>query len=319
MSVEPVRKAAERLLKLKADFVYCELPNEKHGFPPSAERDWFHFASPRRRRKAKSGFPRWSHARKPSSSEVEGLGDPTGAWGTTLSDDAAAESLLAILRRGQLDAEPAARRLVAVDSSAETKAGLREIVGDRDVPTRGRAWSSWALGALKDDVSVDALGGVLRSSDDAMLLTHAAAAVEQIGSRDSMEDVRWALLEVARRYKAVQGKTIPFVEFERACRLGASLARALGRVGQADAVQADFEESLVIGILRDRRTVTHRPDHGEDPGRLKAALAEDIGRAYKTLGVDKTVLDLLVTVVRKQPAVRQAALRGWREGLPPID
>ena len=150
------------------------------------------------------------------------------------------------------------------------------------------------------------------------LLRHAADAVGRFASRDSVEDLRFALLSVAERYRALKGQTVPWIEFERACRLGASLAVAMARVGKGADVQADLEESLVVGILRDRRRIVHRAEAGEDKGAMVALLTDRIARSYKTLGVDKTLYDLLRTVVKREPRALQALARGRSQGVAPL-
>lgn len=317
--VAPVRKAALRLLKAKADAVYCELPGEKHGFPPAADRDWYAFGNPRRRLKAKQPWPRASFLRPPTADEIAAFGDPGGGWGETLAPDLTPRDLIEVIRAGQLDAEPAARRL-AVEGGQDPglRVALRSIVKERDASIPSRTWAAWVLGQWRDPDALGVLGDVLRSAKDAGLLRRAAEAVGRLANADSQEDLRWALTDLRARYKALKGKTIPFVEYERACRLGAELAMAMGRVGVAAEVQGDIEEALVIGILRDRRPVVHRRENGEDPTAWKSHLAEGLGRAYKAMQVDKTVAQMLLAVLRRDPAPRQAAARGLRQGLPPL-
>lgn len=319
LPVDPVRKVADRLARSKGDFVYCELPGEKHGFPPPAERDYFSFAAPRRRRKARTTWPRASFAVPPTSAEIKAFGHPAGGWGETLDADLGPNGLVDVLARGHPDAEPAARKLVALGSEAAVvRPAVRAIVKDRKRPNRARAWAAWVLGTWRDADALNVLGDVLRGSKDAVLLRRAADAVGRLANPDSQEDVRFALSDLTARYKALKGKTVPYVEYERACRLGAALARAMGRVGKAAEVQADLEESLVIGILRDRRRVTHRPANGEDPMARKAELAEALGRAYRAMKAERTLAQMLLAVLRKSPRAQQAAAKGLREGLPPL-
>ncbi|MDJ0974779.1 MAG: hypothetical protein QNJ98_10000 [Planctomycetota bacterium] len=317
--VDPVRKAAERLRKSKTGSVYCELPGEKHGVPPAAVRDYIHFANPRRRKKPDSPWPLGSFTKVPTEAEVLAFGDPAGGWGLTLDADLGADALVAVLQKGQLDAEPAARRLAAADGARAAGAPrLRALVKDREAPLRARTWAAWVLGRWRDAEALNVLGDVLRSERDAELLRRAADAVGRIANPDNQEDLRFALRDLSGRYKALKGRTIPFVEYERACRLGAALAMAMGRVGKAAEVQADIEEALVIGILRDRRPVIHRRENGENPTALKAWLAESLGRAYRAMGADPTVRQMLITVLRRDPEPRAAAAKGLREGLPPL-
>ena len=146
--VDPVRKAAARLLKVKADFVYCELPDERHGFAPAAEKDWFYFATPRRRGKAKLAFARSSLELAPTKAEIEALGHPGGGWGFGLPAGLTVEALLARVGAGRYDSEPAARALAQRGLSEEERVSLRSLVQDRKASLPGRAWGAWLLGRL---------------------------------------------------------------------------------------------------------------------------------------------------------------------------
>ncbi len=313
----PVEKVARRLLKSKEDFVFCLLPKEGHGFPPAAAADLFRYIKPRRRAKAASAWPQWSFARAPDKHEIEAFGDPAGGWGATLPSNPSFEDLLAIVRAGRVDAEPAARVLASgFRGPSEDRASVHALVMERKHPVFARAWAAWLLGRWQDPEAVNVLGDVLRSESDAFLLKQAALSVARLGSADNIEDVRWALSDNARRFKGLRGQTVTYVDYERTCNLGAALAEAMGRIakGKAKEVQADLEQTLVIDILRDRRRVLHRRENGENPGRLKAALAEALARTYRSIDAERTLFDMLAAVVKRDPLARQAVQRGRAEG-----
>jgi poly(3-hydroxybutyrate) depolymerase len=314
--VDPVRKAAERLLKQGADFVYCELPREGHGLPASAERDYYRYVEPKRNPRAKGAWPASSFARPATKEEVAAFGDPSAGWGATLSTEAGADELLSVLARGRPDAEHAARRLAA-ERPEGIAARAAALVADRKAPARGRAWAAWLCGELQDVATLPALGDAVRGETDPLLRRHAARALRRLGSRDALEDLRFALLDVAERFRRLPGVggRVPFVEYDRACRTAAEVVEALGATATAD-VGADVEEAAVIGILRDPRPVDARRESGEDRSLPRARLAEAVARAYAALEVERTLLDMLRAAVRKDAAAEAAVERGVREGLP---
>ena len=232
-----------------------------------------------------------------------------------MPEDADSQALLAILAGGQADAEHGARRLLAASASApdDIGAGVRAILRDRKAPPEARVWSAWLSGRWKDAHAVDALGDTLRTSKEARLLRYAARAVGRIGSADSVQDLRWALRDVANRYKSVKGRTVPFQEFDRACRLGADVAEALGLcVREPDEVFGELEESLVMFVLMDRRPIAFSAEMGESLSESRSVLAEAVARAYRRLKAEKTLYQMLQMAVRKDKTALAAARRGMR-------
>lgn len=300
--VAPVRKAADGLLGRTVDFVYCQLPKEGHGLPPAAKRDLFRYIGPKRRKRAKSAWPRPSFDVPSTRKQIEAFGDPAAAWGQGLPDDASAEELLALLLAGRSDAEPAARRLAEAFPEARARLGepLRKALRDREAPRAARVQAAWLLGTWKVAAAVDELGTVLRTEEDTLLLRRAAEAVARIASPDSAQDLRWTLLDVSRRFRGLKGQTVAFQDYERYCRLGAAVADAIGRVANGDdAFFAELEESLVRHVLMDRRPVKAVAAQGEDVSAPRALLAVALVRAYQRLGAEKTLFDMLWEAVKR--------------------
>lgn len=309
--VEPVRKAADGLLARKADFVYCELPKAGHGLPPAAKRDLFRYIGSKRRRKANSAWPSPSFRVPLSKAEMAAYGDPAAAWGLDLPADATVQELFAHVEAGDGSAEPAARRLARVRreggrARADLGEPLRRILAKRDAPRPARLWAAWLLGQWRVEGAAAELGVVLRTEEDSLLLRRAAEAIARIASPESELDLRWALLDVSRRYRALEGKTVGYPDFERYCLLGAAVADAIGRVGPADdATFADLEEHLVRHVLMDRRPIRAREENGEDPSGPRTRLAVSLVHAYQRLEAEKTLFDMLREAVRQD---RRAAL-----------
>lgn len=313
--VAEARRAAEVLRKRAADFVYCELPRERGGFPPAARRDYWRYVFPKRRARAESAWPRSSLTEPPAKAYLAALGDPAAAWGLGLGPDLAPADLLARLARGGFEAEPAARRLGAArPPDAETLTAVRDLVRRAQTPVEARRWGAWLLGAWKDPEAVAVLGDLLRAERNPELIYAAAEAVAVLGHPDSREDLVRALTDLGARHKAVPGQGLALWALESACRLGAALAHALARVGAGPdtAALATLEEALVIGVLRDPRPVA--ADAAAQARGLKAGLAGALARTYRALRAPATLVDMLRVVTRREPLAAAAVETGLREG-----
>jgi dienelactone hydrolase len=313
---DPVRKTADALLRTSADFAYCELPREGHGFAPAAKRDLLRFVAPRRRQRAKSAWPRSSLDEPASREAIEVFGDPAAAWGIGFDASTPAEALVGILRAGRTDAEFAARALLErhVGERADLAPAVRKVLEDRAVPRAGRIWAAWLCGRWRDPEAVGVLGDTLRTAKDARLLRTCAEAVGRIGSPDNRQDLRWALSDVSAGFRALAGDRVVHQQLERTCRLGAAIADAVGRTAKGDEdFFADLEEHLVRHVLMDRRRVVFDPESGEDPSAARAHLAEALARAYRRLGAEKTLYDMLLEAVKRDKTATAAVLRGMRQ------
>ncbi|MDF1701827.1 MAG: hypothetical protein P1V36_11780 [Planctomycetota bacterium] len=315
--IAPVRKAAEGLRKKKGDFVYCELPREGHGLAPAARRDMFRYIAPKRRRRARTAWPRGSFSVPSSRHAVEAFGDPAAAWGVGFDTELDAAGLVDVLAAGRTDAEHAARRLVDhhVGERDVLSKDVRAFVRDKSKPLEARVWAAWLSGRWRDPQAINELGDVLRGSKDTRLLRFAAEAVGRIGSADSTQDLRWALADISKRYRSLKGNSVPFQEYERTCRLGATVADALGLCAQSeDLLFAELEENLVRHVLMDRRPVVFAAQNGEDPSEPRSILAESLARSYRRLNAEATLFAMLLAAVKKDKRATQAVRRGMRRG-----
>ncbi len=313
--VEPVRKAADALQRVKADFAYCELPRENHGFAPAAKRDLFRFIGPKRRRRAKTAWPRSSYSVPSSRAAIKEFGDPAAGWGIGFDASLQPAQLVEVLRGGRTDAEFAARRLFTEFAPARAGVGpdVQAIVKDPQAPRAARIWAAWLCGRWRDEGAVNALGDTLRTAKDSQVLRYAADAVARLGLADNAQDLRFALGDVSARYRALKGDRVAFQEFERACRLGAAIANAIGYVGKGDEdFFAELEEHLVRHVLMDRRPILANAAAGERPSEPRAHLAETLARAYRRLGAEKTLFDMLHEAVKRDEAALAAFQRGMR-------
>ena len=314
--VEPVRRAAERLQGAGADFVYCEIPKQGHGLPSSAERDWYRYVAGRRNPRAKDAWPLPSFERPVSDLERLRLGDPAGAWGLSLKADAPPEALWKALAAGQAEADPAAERLLAARPD-DVVPRAAAIVDDPKAPAAARGWAAWLLGELGDPAALPALADALRASDDPVLGVRLARALRRLGHTDAKEALRFALLDATGRHQRASfpGGRVPFTAYERIARLTAELVEALALVGTADDVGPDLEQAVVTGLLKDARPVDARRGPGGDPALPRLALVRSVARAYRTLKVESTLLDMLRVVLKKDARALQAMQAGLSEGV----
>jgi acetyl esterase/lipase len=314
--VLPVRKAAERLLDAGADFVYCEVPKQGHAFTGAQERDWYRYVAGRRNPRAKSGWPEPSFAQPVGAAEKAARGDPAWAWGGQIAPDAKPEVLWEALAKDRTDAEAAAERLKAV-GGAEVAGGAQALLTDRKAPLRVRRHAAWLLGALGDPGAAVPLGDVLRAETDPLLRLEAARALKRLARPESKEDLRFALLDVWQLHQRATfpENRVPFVAYERVARLAGALVEALARVGTADDLAPDIEQTLVLGLLKDARPVEARRGPGGDPAGPRIDLVRSIARAYRTLGAERTLVDMLRTVVKKEPAAQAALAEGLAQGV----
>ena len=190
---------------------------------------------------------------------------------------------------------------------ARLSAGVRAVVRAQEHPAPARVWAAWLCGRWRDPAAISELGDVLRTSKDTRLLRHAAEAVGQIGLEDSTQDLRWALADVSTRYRSLPGQSVPFQEFERTCKLGGAVARALGQCAKGSGeLFGEIEENLVRHVLMDRRPIAAAIMNGEDASVPRAALVGDLARAYRALHAESTLFDMLRAAVRGDKRAEQA-------------
>jgi len=72
---------------------------------------------------------------------------------------------------------------------------------------------------------------------------------------------------------------------------------------------------VVTGLLKDARPVDARRGPGGDPAAPRLALLRSVARAYRTLKVEPTLLDMLRAVVKKDARALEAIREGLAEGV----
>lgn len=311
--VEPVRKLAARLVE-QGEATYCELPKEGHGLPAEAEQDWYRAIEGQRNPRVRDAWPQPSMALPPAEAELTARGDLAAVAGAGLPSDAPPERLWAALAGAEGAA--AAQRLLE-----RRPAGLREraaaLLAQREAPRAARAEAAWLLGELGEAEAGQVLGEVLRGSDEPALRLACARALRRLADPLSVEDLRWALQDAwqAHQRAGFADGRVPLVAYERLVTLCSALVEALARVGKAAEVGPDIEQALVLGVLKDARPVAARRGPGRTPSALRAGLVRSVARAYRTLGVEATLVDMLRATVRRDREALEALVAGLREGV----
>jgi hypothetical protein len=282
-----------------------------HGLPGVAEQDLYRFLARHRRPRAKTAWPRSSLSGPVTADERRVLGDPVAAWDPKLPEEPAA--LRALLGRGGPASEAAARRL------AELGVAAPGIVGDRTVPPQGRAWAAWLCGRLRAFEALDPLADAVRAETDPFLRLQAAGALRRLRVPEATTDLAVALEDVSGRYArgATQEAPLTFARLDETCRLLAVIVEAYAASSpDPDSAAAAIESHVVLAVLADRRPVRARPDLDEDPLEPRRRLARAVGRAYRTLGAEPTLMDLVKVTLKREPRVLAAAQEGFDEGVP---
>ena len=307
--VDVARKAAQGLLARKADFVYTELPGQGHGLPSVAEEDLFRYLDRHRRRRSGSRWPESSLFGASTADEVATLGDPDAVWSPKLP--AETDALRVVLAEGWPRAEAAARAL------ADRGVGAGDLVGQRDLPSTARAWAAWVCGRLRDFEALDPLADAVRAETDPFLRRQAALALRRLGVPEAAHDLASALEDVSGRYgrEATAGTPLTFDHLDRTSRLLAALVEAYAVSAPGEEAGAAIEAHIVLVVLKDKRPVRARRELGEDPAGPRMRLARAVGRAYRTLEAETTLMDLLRLVLKHEPATLQAAIEGYAEGV----
>ena len=137
-----------------------------------------------------------------------------------------------------------------------------------------------------------------------------------MGSKDSVEDLRWALVELGKRARALPGQRIVYARLDQLVKAALPVIEAIGRIRAPAELLPELEESLVIGLLQDKRPIVSRAARGEDPSAVRAALATAIARTYRACDGEQTLFDMLYVSFGKQRAVIREIRRAAREGWP---
>ncbi len=308
--VGDARKAANALREKRAAFAYLELPGAGHGLPRVAEEDLYRFLDGYARTAGPdSSLREWAD---------EAVDDDHGIWPHVWADLLRLPSpdLLARLRAGGWDAEAAARGLLGAEPPAEA-GDVAPILVNRELPPDARRWAASLLGWLGDASAVGALGDAVRSEPDRGVRRAAVRSLRILGPGAATGDLWQAFEDATTRSFTHEAPPRSVGAYREVILLAAETIEALALAGvdpEGELLPA-IEEKVLIGLLKEGPVPSARAEFGESADGVRARLAFAVGRVYRRLDAESTLLDMLRVALRRDPALLQAANQGYEEGL----
>jgi poly(3-hydroxybutyrate) depolymerase len=301
------RAAAEELRKRRHDFVYTEIPDSGHGFPPDVQEEmWRFFAThrlavaPNRAEKGK-----FTTALTAASSFARKVGDEERQYFGAPGQDAPAgdrKSLLARLRLGGGAAAAAGAALAALKDPA-TIAPLGVLAAGEDVAIDVRVAAIRALGAMQLPDALPALAKAVVGKSLAAM-TEAADALRAHGDRAGAKALAKGIARTQESFAArVSSKTAMDYSDFAAC-LGCLEAQARAAAALGDPVCAPPLVAAVDAILAKTWDVPKSDRAGLDPAQPLAACVLAVLAAFEKLA------DLRTEAAIRTLASRHAGLAG---------
>jgi len=284
-----VRPQMKNLPGSGKDFVYTELKDRGHAFPPEVINDIFDFFALRRLARGPGRFkptirPRSSFLAKVSRDEKKYLPAlPALVAKSTGSVEAASlKSLIKKLKMGGGVAQQSVVPLVAC-KDPKTDAAVARVVVSSKADSGVRVYAAQILGERKATAQVGAIGRMLLAETETQALLAGLDALEQIGSADAGEPLlRFIEKRQAYLLQRARGDQLDHSDWSsivpplaRACELAATFkpkgaAKTIGR-------------RVVIGILLSKLTVVYDRQN-QDPLPTGRALAHSACGALARLG-----------------------------------
>jgi hypothetical protein len=213
---------AVQMKKAGMDFVYAEIPDSGHGFPPEVEQEMWEFFKIRRRavaadRGTKGPFtvseePESSFLDKPGKDEVAAFG-PVGKPPAEESGTAELNGLIADLKAGGGLAQRAALALAAFKTEpAATR--VAAVLVSADMAADSRRFAAEALGSMGHPSGVKSLQKAL-SDPDLSVVGAAAAALGKIPAPDTPKAYVRCVKDLNVRFeKKLTGRKMEFPDFD---------------------------------------------------------------------------------------------------------
>ena len=284
-----VRPRMKNLPGSGKDFVYTELTDRGHAFPPEVINDIFEFFAVRRLARGPGRFkptvrPRSSFDKKPSRDEKKYLPAlPTlAASGVGGDDPASLKSLIRKLKTGGGVAQQTVPALVACKDPRTDSAVARVVISSRS-DAGVRTYAAQVLGERKAQAQIGSLGRMLLIETDSQALLAALDALEQIGSAEAGDallrflDKRHGYIEQRARSDRLDHSdwTSIVPPIARACELIATFKP------QGGATQ--IARRVVMGILLSKLSVVYDRQN-QDPLPAGRALAVSACGSLARLG-----------------------------------
>ncbi len=277
VGVQGDRQAAEAMRRAEHDFIYTELPDSGHGFPPEiAAEMWrmFHVrrlaVAPKRAEKGKFSIElaALSSFDQPWSKDEETY---WGRPGEGLDDDR--KSLLERLRLGGAVGREAADRLIAQEEPKSLLSIAGKLVAADKEGLDVRREAARILGATALPEAAKPLLGCLRKPEPD-LVPAVAAALEKVGDAKTVKGMNRVFQALSADFDGrLTGKRMRYSDWARSLDAHAALARLVRALGPQDAAGA--LESSARHLLLEGWEVDRSDRAGLDPdiplGRCAAA------------------------------------------------
>jgi len=314
--VGPDRAAADQMLANGNDFVYTELNGVGHGYPPEIGAEMADFFEKKRlavgRGKAfkRSDEIRSSFLEKPTKEEKHYLGDPEPPDPNAKAEtpDAKRKRILADLDLGGGNAEEAAAAYAEWKDVESVKPLTARLGQPGRVADDVRAAAAKALGHIGSVEALPSLEKALLDENDGVF--HAAlGALLALNDRKAGPALLKALDFQAKYFEGrFRGSLMDFSDYEPRCAaLGAASVAAAALADPKEAV-ARISERVIKPVWEAKYSVAAETRVGEDPVKVRAELAKQVGRALaKTrLPAAREALTALKSRGAKEPGVTAA-------------
>lgn len=289
------RAVAERMRKADMDFVYAEIPDSGHGFPPEVEAEMWEFFKPRRLAIGEGGGdkgkftiseePKSSFEGAPSKDELAAFG-PLGTPEAELSGAAERKRALVELKAGGGRAVKAVPLLGAM-KDAETTTAIAKVLADPKSAEDVKRCACDVLGAIGRKEGAKALAVALGEAD-LTVVGAAGAAYGRVEAADKLKTFERALAAFIKRFDATKtaGGKMDFSDYEA---LLATAARWCdGFAASGDATLAPLATTLADAFYFSTVRVDASDRAGQNPATPRAKLKDALLAVCAALDVPAT-------------------------------
>jgi dienelactone hydrolase len=292
VGVDSDRAAAEQMRKADMDFVYAEIPDSGHGFPPEVEAEMWEFFKPRRLAEGEGGGDRGRFTTT-ETTRSSFVGKPTkdeeDAFGPLLKAEAAASGaaelkrLLDDLRNGGGRAEKAVLSL-GERKDAATANAVAKVVADTKAGADARRAACAALAAAGRKEGAKAVAAAL-SDDDLSVVGAAASAYGRLDANDKPKVYGRAVDHLLKRFSDKKsGDAMDYSDFSSFIDVGERLCD--GAAASKDAACAAPLARAVETLLFDPVRVASVARAGQDAAGERRRLARAALAAFGELKGD---------------------------------
>ncbi len=289
------RAIAERMRKADMDFVYAEIPDSGHGFPPEVEAEMWEFFKPRRLALGEGGGdkgkftvseePKSSFEGAPSKDELAAYG-PLGTPEAELSGAAERKRVLAELKAGGGRAVKAVPLLGGM-KDAETTTAVAKVLADPKSAEDVKRCACDVLGAIGRKEGAKAVAAALGDTD-LSVVGAAGAAFGRVEAADKLKTFDRALAAFIKRFEATKtaGGKMDYSDYEAF--LTAAVRWCDGFAASGDAALAPLATTLAEAFYFGAVRVDASDRAGQNPATPRAKLKDALLAACAALDAPAT-------------------------------